>query len=659
MADIAKLQIIVDSSQVKAANQNLQGFSKTAGVAQRATGGLSRAMGALTRVVGPLLAAFSFVQMIKAADRMTLLEGRVRQATETTGEFTQAWERLNKVATDTGAGLQAGVEIFQRLSFSRKEIKATVDEMLQFTEAVQKFGVVSGAGPAALKAGLTQLGQALSSDVARAEEFNSIMENIPVVGKAVADEFGITTGQLRRLVIEGKVLSKDVFAAMLNQTEKAREAFDQMPMTISRAWSMLSAQFDILAKEISDATSANELLAKGIIFAKNRLVEMTAVIAMLKNGFMAIALTAKQAFNDALVAFQNFYNKAAVAIEKISFGKFKPDLMTSAYSVDYTSQIAGLETKEDVMKRFGLLGEDDAAKASTATRKITTDYKKLAESLSDTEKEGKKAEDKIKDVTDQLKFNIEQLQRSNIEQEIYNNLRAAGVKRDSEAGRQIEQLTRTFENMSDTMSRQQDFVDDLSGAFVNFFDDASRGAESFGSSLKNLADDLLQVIYQFYVLEPLKNALTGGSSGGGGILGSLLGGVGSFFGGGSLFGSVANTASFSSRSFGSIFGSALGGAYGPGFATGGSFTVGGSGGTDSELVQFRATPGEMVNITRPGDSQGHTVNYTIDARGAAPGVEEKIKAVLMELRRVDRSIEPRATHAVRDANRRNPKFMKV
>lgn len=37
-----------------------------------------------------------------------------------------------------------------------------------------------------------------------------------------------------------------------------------------------------------------------------------------------------------------------------------------------------------------------------------------------------------------------------------------------------------------------------------------------------------------------------------------------------------------------------------GFQTGGSFNVGGSGGPDSQLVAFRATPGERVNITRPG-----------------------------------------------------------
>lgn len=42
----------------------------------------------------------------------------------------------------------------------------------------------------------------------------------------------------------------------------------------------------------------------------------------------------------------------------------------------------------------------------------------------------------------------------------------------------------------------------------------------------------------------------------------------------------------------------------PGFSTGGSFRVGGSGGIDSKLVSMRLTPGEMVDIRRPGQDAG-------------------------------------------------------
>lgn len=50
----------------------------------------------------------------------------------------------------------------------------------------------------------------------------------------------------------------------------------------------------------------------------------------------------------------------------------------------------------------------------------------------------------------------------------------------------------------------------------------------------------------------------------------------------------------------------------PGYATGGSFTVGGgAGGTDSQLVAFRATPGERVSVSTPGqDRAASTVSGT-------------------------------------------------
>lgn len=54
-----------------------------------------------------------------------------------------------------------------------------------------------------------------------------------------------------------------------------------------------------------------------------------------------------------------------------------------------------------------------------------------------------------------------------------------------------------------------------------------------------------------------------------------------------------------------------------GFADGGAFTVGGAGGTDSQLVQFLATPGEKVSITPPG--QGGP-NVTVNVLG--PGGKE-------------------------------------
>ena len=69
-----------------------------------------------------------------------------------------------------------------------------------------------------------------------------------------------------------------------------------------------------------------------------------------------------------------------------------------------------------------------------------------------------------------------------------------------------------------------------------------------------------------------------------------------------------------------------------GLASGGSFTVGGSGGTDSQLVAFKASPNETVTVTRPDQGQrgGATIiqNINIDATGAQIGVAEQMAALL-------------------------------
>lgn len=102
--------------------------------------------------------------------------------------------------------------------------------------------------------------------------------------------------------------------------------------------------------------------------------------------------------------------------------------------------------------------------------------------------------------------------------------------------------------------------------------------------------------------------LQGGLGGLFSSLGQSLGGLFSNFLGG--FGNLLSSLfSGGGGGLGGLFGSLLGGIFGGGglgFATGGGFNVGGSGGVDSQLVQFRASPGERVEVKRPGqqDSDG-------------------------------------------------------
>lgn len=118
------------------------------------------------------------------------------------------------------------------------------------------------------------------------------------------------------------------------------------------------------------------------------------------------------------------------------------------------------------------------------------------------------------------------------------------------------------------------------------------------------------------------------------MIGSLFPGAG---GGGGIGGGI-----------GALFAGGGGAAAVPAFATGGQFKVGGSGGTDSQLVAFRASPDETVSIRRPDQMGGGgpivinnsmTVNGSLrDEERAQLRIEQdrnnrRLKAELIDLNR--------------------------
>lgn len=177
----------------------------------------------------------------------------------------------------------------------------------------------------------------------------------------------------------------------------------------------------------------------------------------------------------------------------------------------------------------------------------------------------------IKEVNADLDLQIANLGRSAREQAIYNELAKAGITIDTAAGKIIaEKAGRLFDLEAalkkdiEAMDALRDTAKDVLGGFISDLRAGKSEAEAFANVLNRIADKLIDMA--------LNDAIT------------------------SLFGQSGTTGA------GSPFGAIIAGFKGLfGFADGGSFNVGGSGGTDSQLVAFRASPNERVDISRPGD----------------------------------------------------------
>lgn len=117
----------------------------------------------------------------------------------------------------------------------------------------------------------------------------------------------------------------------------------------------------------------------------------------------------------------------------------------------------------------------------------------------------------------------------------------------------------TMNGVGEKLKENASFAREFGLTFSSAMEDALVSGKDLSEVVKGLGDDIARLIYRKKITEPLGNAA-------------------------SKF--------IDDFDFGRLLG----------FATGGSFTVGGGGGTDTSLVAFRATPGERVTVTPPGGS---------------------------------------------------------
>jgi hypothetical protein len=165
-----------------------------------------------------------------------------------------------------------------------------------------------------------------------------------------------------------------------------------------------------------------------------------------------------------------------------------------------------------------------------------------------------------------LIFEEKQLGRTAEMQMVYNELKKAGVNIESEYGQAIQitaQRLHQEELQLQALKEANDGLEASTKTFIQGLLDGQSAAESFSAALRKMADVLLDM-----ALHNLFNP--GGTPLLQNLFGSALG-LGQWTGG-KLPGSV------------------------PGAQYGAHFQVGGTGGTDSQLVAFRATPGETVHV---------------------------------------------------------------
>jgi len=225
--------ITADTSGLDKAERRMGRF---VGNTNKGFGSVGAAAGNMGRILGVAIGAETIRRAANLADEYKGVQSRIRNVTKELGTYEAVQKRVNALSMDSGASLVGSASLFANINRGSSETGATQKQALQLTDTLNKLGVISGANNEQMKNGMLQFGQSMAAGIVRAEEWNSIMENIPEVGVRIARGLGMSVGQLRLMVLDGKVLSKDVFASLLKQSDQINSEFAEMPTRMGQGF---------------------------------------------------------------------------------------------------------------------------------------------------------------------------------------------------------------------------------------------------------------------------------------------------------------------------------------------------------------------------------------------------------------------------------------
>ncbi|EIO2564249.1 tape measure protein, partial [Escherichia coli] len=153
----------------------------------------------------------------------------------------------------------------------------------------QQIGRIGGSSSEEAANALRQLGQSINGGIVRAEEFNSILESMPELWRRVAGQMGISMGELRRRMLDGKLTAEDVVNAILKGSGEIEKEFNKLPTTTEQAMTELSTNFSLLLETIDQTLHVTELVGRGIKTLADYCRELSGWFKTLKSDSASLA----------------------------------------------------------------------------------------------------------------------------------------------------------------------------------------------------------------------------------------------------------------------------------------------------------------------------------------------------------------------------------
>lgn len=238
------------------------------------------------------------VSAVKTTDQLTQLRARIDLINDGSQSTAEIMDKVFSAANRSRGSFLDMADSVAKLNMLAKDAFTSNDEAIYFVEQLNKQFKIAGAGVQETTSAMYQLTQAMAAGKLQGDEFRSIMENAPMLAQSIAQEMGLSVGQLKEMSSQGLITADIIKNALFASAEETNAKFAEIPMTFqdigTKLQNDLIAAFQPVMEELGNMTSSDAFMSalNELAFAfKVVAAAAQASIGIIKGVFSGLSVT--------------------------------------------------------------------------------------------------------------------------------------------------------------------------------------------------------------------------------------------------------------------------------------------------------------------------------------------------------------------------------
>lgn len=220
-------------SSIQGATQQQEQFNRTVTNGGNAMGGL---IGKVKSLVGAYVGMRAIGGGMDATDTYTSNNARLELINNGLQTQAELQDKIFAAAQRSRGQYDAMVNTVAKLGLLAGKNFSSNDELIAFTELMNKSFKISGADATESANAMYQLTQAMASGRLQGDEFRSIIENAPMLANAIAEYTGVGQEGLKELSSDGAISADIIKASLFSVAKDIEDKYSKLPLTFGDIW---------------------------------------------------------------------------------------------------------------------------------------------------------------------------------------------------------------------------------------------------------------------------------------------------------------------------------------------------------------------------------------------------------------------------------------